>query len=418
MSAASLATSAADSTEIPTSAAWIATASFTPSPRNATSRPTARCARIKRAFCSGLDAGEDRRLDDPGPERIVVERRDVGPGHGPADLEAQIPAHLLGDDDVVAGDDLDRDPEPGQSLEGLRGVELRLVQEDQVAEEGQVVLVGRAHRRGGGVGTGGDRHDAPTGRELGGERSLRRVRDRLAGREDGFGCSLRDHDPTEGRVVDEHRRHAPVVVERHDREPAHVGQRDRGRVGCLPECDVEGVAADRLPVLDGRFVADQSEAEHLRGGITGQVHGAHEADVAFGEGAGLVREQDLDVAEIFDADQPLDQDALAGQAPRPGRQARRDHRGQQLGGDAHRDRQREQQRFEQGALQDEVDDEDRGGEHSGDLDEKHGEVPEAALELGHLLALAQARRRSSRTRCRARCRPRRPRRRRCRRPCP
>ena len=54
MSAASLATSVADSTEIPTSAACSATASLTPSPRNTTSRSAARFARISRAFCSGL----------------------------------------------------------------------------------------------------------------------------------------------------------------------------------------------------------------------------------------------------------------------------------------------------------------------------------------------------------------------------
>ncbi len=53
MSAASLATSVADSTEMPTSASCNATASFTPSPRNPTSTPVLRCSWMSRAFCSG-----------------------------------------------------------------------------------------------------------------------------------------------------------------------------------------------------------------------------------------------------------------------------------------------------------------------------------------------------------------------------
>ncbi len=54
MSAASLATSVADSTEMPTSAACRATASFTPSPMNATSTPVRRATLMMRAFWSGL----------------------------------------------------------------------------------------------------------------------------------------------------------------------------------------------------------------------------------------------------------------------------------------------------------------------------------------------------------------------------
>ena len=52
--AASLATSAAESTEMPTSAWWSAIASLTPSPRKATSEPRLRWARMIRDFCSGV----------------------------------------------------------------------------------------------------------------------------------------------------------------------------------------------------------------------------------------------------------------------------------------------------------------------------------------------------------------------------
>src|SRR6266536_3268523 len=53
-SAASLATSVAVSTEMPTSASWRAIASLTPSPRKPTSAPSVRCARMMRDFCSGV----------------------------------------------------------------------------------------------------------------------------------------------------------------------------------------------------------------------------------------------------------------------------------------------------------------------------------------------------------------------------
>ena len=53
MSAASFATSVADSTEMPTSAACRATASLTPSPRKATSTPPRRASFTNRDFCSG-----------------------------------------------------------------------------------------------------------------------------------------------------------------------------------------------------------------------------------------------------------------------------------------------------------------------------------------------------------------------------
>ncbi len=52
--AASLATSAALSTEMPTSAAWMAEASLIPSPRKPTTRPDRLQARSTRSFCCGV----------------------------------------------------------------------------------------------------------------------------------------------------------------------------------------------------------------------------------------------------------------------------------------------------------------------------------------------------------------------------
>jgi hypothetical protein len=76
--------------------------------------------------------------------------------------------------------------------------------------------------------------------------------------------------------------------------------------------------------------------------------------------------------------------------PRPGGQAGRDDRREQLRGDPDRDRQREQQRVDDRLVQRDVDDEDRAGQRPGHLDEQHREFPQPGLELGLGLLLSQA----------------------------
>ena len=71
----------------------------------------------------------------------VVERVEVGAGERAARVDAERAADGLGDERVVAGHDLDRDPELGESGDGRGGRRLRLVEEHEEAGEGQVVLV-------------------------------------------------------------------------------------------------------------------------------------------------------------------------------------------------------------------------------------------------------------------------------------
>jgi hypothetical protein len=92
---------------------------------------------------------------------------------------------------------------------------------------------------------------------------------------------------------------------------------DRG-IRRPPQRLVDRVAADSDTVLCGRFVREQPEQQGRR---PVDAYGVLEADVAVGEGTGLVGEQDLDVAEVLDADQPLDQYLLPGHAPGAGGQA-------------------------------------------------------------------------------------------------
>ena len=114
-----------------------------------------------------------------------------------------------------------------------------------------------------------------------------------------------------------------------------------------------------------------------------------QADAALGQGAGLVGDQDVDVAEVFDTHQPFDQHFGFGQLPRPGRQAGADHRGQQLRRDADRDRQREQHRIDHRLTQQQVADQDQHRQRDRDLQQQIGELAQADLKVGLRLPLTQ-----------------------------
>ncbi len=59
----------------------------------------------------------------------------------PAEATPSVAAHRLGDDGVVAGDDLDGDAEIGEAGDRRGGGRLGLVEEHEEAGEVQVVLV-------------------------------------------------------------------------------------------------------------------------------------------------------------------------------------------------------------------------------------------------------------------------------------
>ena len=132
------------------------------------------------------------------------------------------------------------------------------------------------------------------------------------------------------------------------------------------------------------------------------VERLRERDLTLGQGAGLVGEQDLDVAEVLDRDQALDDHALLGQPAGARREADGDDRRQQLRRQADRDREREQGRLEDRASERGVDHEDRAGQHRGHGREQAREVLQPLLERGHPLPLAQAYRDRTERRARAR----------------
>ena len=149
MSAASLATSVAESTEMPTSAACRATASLTPSPRKATSTPRAAGDLDDPRLLVGADPGEHGRARDG----VATARRRRGcsisaPVRTALDVEPDVAAHLGRDGAVVAGDDLDRDAERSELGDRLAGVGLGRVDEGEEPGQVQIALVLRTRSAG------------------------------------------------------------------------------------------------------------------------------------------------------------------------------------------------------------------------------------------------------------------------------
>ena len=147
-SAASLATSVAESTEMPTSAACRARASLTPSPRNATSPPVRRCTRTMRALCSGLTRANTRGRRRSAPASASSSAASMSRAGqrraGGRPRSAQTFAATAGLSPVTT---LTVMPRPASRSSAARGVGLGRVQEHQQAAEPQVVLVGRGDRR-------------------------------------------------------------------------------------------------------------------------------------------------------------------------------------------------------------------------------------------------------------------------------
>ena len=91
------------------------------------------------------------------------------------------------------------------------------------------------------------------------------------------------------------------MIERSDRHPAVLLHGLVLRVSRLPQGDVESIAGHGNALLNGGFITEESEQQHLLRWASLAVHGGLEADPALGQGSGLVGEQQLEVAQVLDA---------------------------------------------------------------------------------------------------------------------
>ena len=123
-----------------------------------------------------------------------------------------------------------------------------------------------------------------------------------------------------------------------------------------------------------------------------RVEGPVKRDQALGQGAGLVREEYLDVPKVFDRDGRLDEHVLRSERPRSCRQAYGHDGRHHLGRDTHRDGEREQQRIDQRPRERNVDSEDRQRQRARDAKEKARETQRAPLRRRLRLAFGEPRR--------------------------
>ena len=304
---------------------------------------------------------------------------------------------------VVAGDDLHAKAELGEAPHRGGGRRLRRITEHEEPVQGEPVLVrcaqlleipGVAAR---------NRDHAHTAFELCLQQVPGRVGHAVAEAEHRLGCAFRDQR-SDTAVLHQGGRPAPLVVERDEVE--HTDVPVGSALGVAQRFVQRTAAASRAG--HRRIGAAQPELGHTIGVGAARVDRPFEGDPPLGQRARLVGEQDVDVAEVLDAHQPLHEDLVCGQPVRAGREARRHDRRQQLRRDPHRDREREEHRVDQRTAQGDVDHEDRQAQDAGDLREEPGELRQTDLELRRRLALPEAERDRAEPRRRRRSRRRPP----------
>ena len=151
-----MAMSTAVSTEMPTSADFMAAASLMPSPRYPTLWPFSRRTRTTRAFCSGESFANTLTVSASSPQLPVVELLQIGAQEDPVHVQPHLLADGAGDLLIVTGQDLYLDAILHQRLDrrfcGLLGRvqkcqesnqhHIRLISHGELPHRGGVGLLG------------------------------------------------------------------------------------------------------------------------------------------------------------------------------------------------------------------------------------------------------------------------------------
>ena len=167
----------------------------------------------------GADPGEDPGGADRRAQLGIVHLAQLCPGQAGALGQAQIPAHLRRNLEVVPGDDLDGDTEPRQAGEGLGRVGLRGVEEHQQADQAQIVLIRRLRRpRRRGIAQR-DRDDPVPGGELHVQPRTDRGRHIEAAIQHSLRRALGDQREAPIRGSHHHRHPSALVIERQRADP-------------------------------------------------------------------------------------------------------------------------------------------------------------------------------------------------------
>ena len=121
---------------------------------------------------------------------------------------------------------------------------------------------------------------------------------------------------------------------------------------------------------------EKSKSQHLRTIHPLRIDMAHEPDLGFGKGAGLIGTQRVHRPEVMDRRQPLGDDTQARETQRATRQRHGDHHGQELRRETDRERERKHDRLEPWPMEQHV-----GDQH--EQHEKEGQAQDQEPELAH-----------------------------------
>ena len=333
-------------------------------------------------------------------------------GQDAGDVQPDLAGGVTGDELVVAGDNLERDALPCEVGDRGRDAGLGGIAEQDHALEDEVPLqrvggrqphrASRRRERRDLVRREGPRRHRDEAEAVGGgpvdegrEPGMLRGVDRSRGvvlanasraRHDRLRRALR-HD--ERRIVpplDDHAEETAVEVVGELGELPVAREIDRRRrLG--EDRGVEGIDESGLEVAVE--VGERERRGGLHRVVTIDPGRPHQAQLALGQRAGLVRAQDGDAAKVLDRRQALDQHAVPGERPRPPGEVQRDDGRQELGREPDRERNREEERVEKRALQRDVDREDADHEQERHSRNQETERADAELEVGLRRALRQ-----------------------------
>ena len=339
-----------------------------------------------RVFCAGETRAKTVALLGHRRERAVGHALDLVAPDDAGTVEADLTAHVLGDQLVVAGEDLHHDAVAAERAECLGDALHRRIEEGHEAGEHELTLVtgriyglGRHHR----VGDGQDprsltaqlavrRFAARPRRLIEGSPAIVDLVRRAAG-EDALGGPLRDQQAL-AAALDDDGETPPLEVER-----------DLVDLPVLVANDPAALENRRVQrTLDARLMGaiDTGQGQRPLRDLAKRVEGPIKHHVTAREGARLVAAEDVHAAEVLDRLEVLDDHLLArhvGGAAGEGDGA--DH-GQEFGGQAHRQCHREEQRLEKRVMQQRTAEQDEQHEEEHRARDEERELPSAALELG------------------------------------
>ena len=330
------------------------------------------------------DTREDRVLAHCLGQFCITELCEIGPHQRPLRRQRQLCADLFGNSWVVTGRDLDLDAEAGESVQRFAGRRLRDVgKDDETIQSEPGAVLGSDSVGPRGV-LRGDGDDASAVLEQRGQRVTGLRPDTIAALQHLFRRAL-DHQQSAARRLGESRCGAAGVVERKICQSADIGE----RLPSGPQRRVEIVGTDptgrRVEIGD-----HQCEVDHRVGMLTRGLDRIDEFHPPLGQGSGLVRDENVDVAEVFDANETFDQHLGRRQAPRSGGQAGADDGGQQLWGDSDGDGKPEKRRVDHGTAQQQVGHDDDDGQCQRHAQQQVGEPAQTDLEGRLRLPLTQS----------------------------